>query len=127
MKNIKISKILLFVLVGGIIPFVLVYLTASNKITFPGSRLILGLALTLLIIICALIVGNKYSTLNNSEKIINTIISIIIYTIIFVCFFFFIFKPVDYKITDLLITGYYGVLATVFAICTRDNSKEDKK
>lgn len=128
MKNIKIRKTLLFALAGGTLPLLLVYIVKSNRLSFIGSNLILGIALAILIIICAYAVGFRFTKLNKQEKIANIILGTILYTIIFVCFIKFVIKPVDYKIFDLILTGYYGVIASIIAIFTRDDANEgDKK
>lgn len=127
MKNIKISKTLLFTLAGGVLPLLFVYIIKSNRLSFIGSNLILGLTLALLIIICAYAVGFRFIKLNKQEKIANIILGTILYTIIFACFIIFVIKPEDFKIFDLLFTGYYGVIASIIAIFTRDDAKEDNK
>ena len=128
MKNIKISKTLLFALAGGTLPLLFVYIIKSNRLSFIGSNIILGITLALLIIICAYAVGFRFTKLNNKEKITNIILGTIIYTIIFICFIKFVVKPVDYKLFDLILTGYYGIIASIIAIFTRDDAKqEDKK
>lgn len=55
--NIKIKKTLSFTLIGGFIPLLFVYIIKSNRLKFPGSNVILGITLALLIIICAYTVG----------------------------------------------------------------------
>lgn len=124
MKNIKVSKFLFFTLVGGVIPLIFVYLIKSNRLSFFGSNMILGLALAMLIIICAYTVGYRFVPLNKKEKLVNIIVGTILYTIIFICFILFILKPVDYKLFDLILTGYYGIIASIIAIYTRSDAKE---
>lgn len=127
MKNIKLSKIALFVIVGGVIPLIFVYLIKSNSISFVGSNFLLGLALALLIIICAYTVGFRFTKLTKQEKITNVIVGFIIYTIIFVLYMKFVLKPQDFKLFDLIVTGYYGVIATIIAIFTRSDADEGDK
>lgn len=127
MKNIKIKKTLLFALVGGTLPLLFVYIVKSNRLSFFGSNVILGIVLALLIIICAYAVGYRFITLNKSEKLANIILGTIIYTIIFICYMIFIIQPVDFKVFDLILTGYYGVIASIIAIYTRDDANVGEK
>ena len=122
MKNIKLNKTILFTLVGGVIPLAFVRIIKANQLKFIGSNVILGLALALLIIICAYTVGYRFTVLNKKEKLANIILGTILYTIIFICFNIFIIKPVDYKMFDLILTGYYGVIASIIAIYTRSDA-----
>lgn len=122
MKNIKLNKTILFTLVGGVIPLAFVRIIKANQLKFIGSNMILGLALALLIIICAYTVGYRFTVLNKKEKLANIILGTILYTIIFICFNIFIIKPVDYKMFDLILTGYYGVIASIIAIYTRSDA-----
>lgn len=127
MKNIKIKKLLSFTLIGGVLPLLFVYIIKSNRLSFPGSNIILGLTLALLIIICAYTVGFRFTVLNKKEKLANIILGTIIYTIIFICFMIFIIKPVDLKIFDLVLTGYYGIFASIIAIYTRSDANKGEK
>lgn len=127
MKNIKINKTLLFTFVGGVIPLIFVYLIKSNRLSFFGSNVILGLVLAMLIIICAYAVGYRFTKLNKKEKLANIITGTILYTIIFVCYVQFLLRPTDFKILDLIVTGYYGVIASIIAIYTRDDANEGEK
>ena len=127
MNNFSIKKTLLFTLVGGVIPLAFVYIVKSNSITFIGSNVILGLVLAMLIIICAYTVGYRYTKLNKKQKITNIIVGTILYTIIFICYIQLLLKPTEFKVFDLIITGYYGVIASIIAIYTRSDDNESEK
>ena len=125
MKNIKLSKIALFVIVGGLLPLAFVYLVTSNSLKFTGSGVILGLALALFIIICAATVGYRFKKLTKDEKIVNVIAGTIIYTIIYVVFIFVLLKPEDGNFFNVIVTGYFGVVASIVAIYVRSDEKEE--
>ena len=127
MNNFSIKKTLLFTLVGGVIPLALVYIVKSNRISFIGSNVILGLVLAMLIIICAYTVGYRYTKLNKKQKLTNIIVGTILYTIIFICYIQLLLKPTEFKVFDLIITGYYGVIASIIAIYTRSDANESEK
>lgn len=127
MNNFSIKKTLLFTLVGGVIPLAFVYIVKSNRISFIGSNVILGLVLAMLIIICAYTVGYRYTKLNKKQKITNIIVGTILYTIIFICYIQLLLKPTEFKVFDLIITGYYGVIASIIAIYTRSDDNEPEK
>lgn len=127
--NIKIKKTLSFTLIGGFIPLLFVYIIKSNRLKFPGSNVILGITLALLIIICAYTVGFRFTKLNKKEKLANIILGTILYTILFVLFITLVIKPEEVKVFDLILTGYYGVIASIIAIYTRSdaNAGENNK
>ena len=127
--NIKIKKTLSFTLIGGFIPLLFVYIIKSNRLKFPGSNVILGITLALLIIICAYTVGFRFTKLNKKEKLANIILGTILYTILFVLFITLLIKPEEVKVFDLILTGYYGVIASIIAIYTRSdaNAGENNK
>lgn len=127
MNNFSIKKTLLFTLVGGVIPLALVYIVKSNRISFIGSNVILGLVLAMLIIICAYTVGYRFTKLNKKQKLTNIIVGTILYTIIFICYIQLLLKPTEFKVFDLIITGYYGVIASIIAIYTRSDDNEPEK
>lgn len=127
MKNFNIKKTLTFALIGGTIPLLFVYMIKSNRLKFIGSNVILGITLALLIIICAYTVGFRFIKLNKQEKLTNIIVGTIIYTVIFILFITLIIKPVDYILFDLIVTGYYGVIASIIAIYTRSDANEGEK
>ena len=127
MKNIKLSKTLLFILVGGIIPLAFVYIVTGNRLKFIGSGIILGLTLALFIIVCAATVGYRFQKLNKQEKITNALLGTIIYTIIYVVLYFTLLKPEKVDIMNFLTTGYYGVVASIIAIYVRDDEEEPQE
>lgn len=127
MKDFDIKKTLLFTFVGGVIPLFFVYIVKSNRISFIGSNVILGLVLAMLIIICAYTVGYRFTKLNKEQKLTNIIVGTILYTIIFICYVWLILKPIEVKVFDLVFTGYYGVIASIIAIYTRDDANDGEK
>ena len=127
MKNLKLSKILLFILVGGIIPLAFVYIVTGNRLKFIGSGIILGLVLALFIIICAATVGYRFQKLTKEEKIVNVVAGTIIYTVIYVALFFTVLKPEKINIMNFLTTGYYGIVASIIAIYVRDDEQEPQE
>lgn len=127
MKNIKLSKVLLFVLVGGIIPLAFVYIVTGNRLKFIGSGIILGLVLALFIIVCAATVGYRFQKLTKEEKISNVIAGTIIYTIIYCALYFTLLKPEKVDILNFLTTGYYGIVASIIAIYVRDDEDDKPK
>lgn len=127
MKNLKLSKILLFVLIGGIIPLAFVYIVTGNRLKFIGSGVILGLVLALFIIICAATVGYRFQKLTKDEKIANIIVGTIIYTIIYCSLYFTLLKPEKIDVLNFLTTGYYGIVASIIAIYVRDDEQDKPK
>ena len=127
MKNLKLSKILLFVLVGGIIPLAFVYIVTGNRLKFIGSGVILGLVLALFIIICAATVGYRFQKLTKDEKIANIIVGTIIYTTIYCSLYFTLLKPEKIDVLNFLTTGYYGIVASIIAIYVRDDEQDKPK
>lgn len=127
MKNLKLSKILLFVLVGGIIPLAFVYIVTGNRLKFIGSGVILGLVLALFIIICAATVGYRFQKLTKEEKIANVIAGTIVYSIVYCALYFTLLKPEKIDILNFLTTGYYGIVASIIAIYVRDDEQDKPK
>ena len=127
MKNLKLSKVLLFVLVGGIIPLALVYIVTGNRLKFIGSGIILGLVLALFIIVCAATVGYRFQKLSKEEKITNVVVGTIIYTIIYCLLYFTLLKPEKIDILNFLTTGYYGIVASIIAVYVRDENEDEPK